>query len=189
LLPSTEIRAGFRVQDSIQVIVYEQFKQIDHSTLISNLPDVHVLPVTEQLMSALITYDESVVGHGREQLLRLCLFEPESFAVAAICDKTSQVLGYGHVRLDNAEKLMCGPLYALTEPIAEMIMKQLLVQAPFAYQGLTLMVPDCVPNGSLIAEKLQLPALYLLPRLFTKHLPVAQFDQIYGIHSPNFYPF
>lgn len=184
------------MQDTVQVIVYEKFNAINFDRLNSTpLEGVQVLPVTESWLPALLDYDESVVGHRREALLRLCLFEPESFGVLALQDspphsiQPAKVIGYGHVRLDNADKLMCGPLYASGQEVAERIMHRLLQDTPFAYNGLTLMVPDCVPNGHVIPDKLGLPALYWLPRLFTRHLPVARFEHIYGIHSPNFYPF
>lgn len=177
------------MQDSIQVIVYENFCKPQFDKMLTKLDDVKVLPVTTDLLPSVVDYDQTVVGHRRDRLLGLCLFEPESYALMAVRESTNQVLGYGHVRLDNAKKLMCGPLYAESQPVAEVIMYNLLTGIPLSYDGLTLMVPDCVPNGHLIPEKLNLDRLYSLPRLFTKHLPVANFDHIYGIHSPNFYPF
>lgn len=124
-----------------------------------------------------------------ELILNLYL-EPNTAAFVAfdLEEDESPVQGYGCIRTNNIGKAMIGPLYANNDAVAELLMRRLFeaLAQPFA-RGLLYMTLDSNPGGERIAEKLNLPKMEELPRLF-RHKPYrdAKWNQVYCIHTPNF---
>lgn len=84
---------------------------------------------------------------------------------------------------------MGGPIYALNDGVAELLVYHLIKDFPPVLNGLTLMIPDINYGAQRMAKKMKIVELYRLCRLFTKSIPKAEMEKIYCIHSPNFYPF
>ena len=140
-------------------------------------------------MEAIVEFDEKIVKHNREKLLRLTFREPDTCSRVAIDLDNGSVLAYGCLRLHNVDKVMAGPIYCLNDGVAELLTYHLIRDFPQANAGLTFMIPDCNYGAQRMAKKLKIVELYRLCRLFTKSIPKAEMEKIYCIHSPNFYPF
>ena len=98
------------------------------------------------------------------------------------------VQGYGCIRTNNIGKAMIGPLYALNDGVAELLMRRLFESLPGPFsQGLLYMTLDSNPGGERIADKLGMPKHEELPRFFLgEPYKEAKWTQVYCIHSPNF---
>lgn len=55
-------------------------------------------------MNAIAAFDERIVKHNREKLLRLTFLEPETVSRVAIDLDNGNVLAYGSLRLHNTDK-------------------------------------------------------------------------------------
>ena len=103
-------------------------------------------------------------------------------------DNVDYVQGYGCIRTNNIGKAMIGPLYAMNDAVAELLMRQLFEQlsGPFS-NGLLYMTLDSNPGGEVIADKLGLIKHERLPRFFLQEpYRDANWSLVYCIHSPNF---
>ncbi len=83
---------------------------------------------------------------------------------------------------------MIGPIYALNDAVAELLMRQLFetFSGPFM-NGLLYMTLDSNPGGERIAKKLNLKKQHELPRIFLRQPYLgAEWNNVYCIHSPNF---
>lgn len=57
-------------------------------------------------MNAIIAFDERIIKHNREKLLRLTFNEPETISRVAIDMDNGNILAFGSLRLHNADKVM-----------------------------------------------------------------------------------
>lgn len=194
--------AGFSVQDSIRMIVYESDCLLTTEDLVKAIGNVFVTEITDHLMERVARYDQSVAQVDRSHLLRLTFHQKDTFSLVAFetnrsrlgseseTNEVRKVIGYLSFRLNNIGKAMLGPLYADNDAVAELLVYQMIQKFPIACsKGLLYMTLDSSPGGIRIAEKLKLDYSEHLPRLFTKSIPVADFNRIYCIFSPNFSPF
>lgn len=110
---------------------------------------------------------------------------------ANVTISTVKLTGYIHIRTNNINKAMIGPLYANNDAIAELLMYQGIYTFPgkIINRGILYMTHDSSAGGKRIAEKLKLSYCEDLPRFFKKSIPKADFDRIYCIHTPNFSPY
>lgn len=122
------------------------------------------------------------------------------FSVEQFVDHISQsnvpikcitITGYIHIRTNNINKAMIGPLYANNDAIAELLVYQSLCSfsSKTVHRGILYMTHNSSAGGKRIAEKLKLTYCEDLPRFFKKSIPRADFDRIYCIHTPNFSPY
>ena len=194
--------AGFSVEDSIKMIVYESDGIGATDDLVKAIGNVVVAEITDQALERVARYDESVTRADRSQLLRATFRQKDSLSLVAFetnrsrlgseegRDEVRQVVGYLCFRVNNIGKAMAGPLYADNDAVAELLVSEAIAKFPVASaKGLLYMTLDCNAGGIRIAEKLKLDYGEHLPRLFTKAVAVADFDRIYCIHSPNFSPY
>lgn len=104
------------------------------------------------------------------------------------CGEQYSVVGFGCIRTNNIGKAMIGPLYAMNDAVAELLMFRLFdaLSGPFS-KGLLYMTLDSNPGGERIAEKIGIPKHEELPRFFRQQpYKDAKWLQVYCIHSPNF---
>jgi hypothetical protein len=193
--------AGFRVEDSIRMIVYESDCILTTDDLVKAIGNVVVTEITEQFFDRVADYDHRVTHVDRRQLLRLIVDQKDTLSLVAFETSLSRpggqeetevrkVLGYLCIRVNNIGKAMAGPLYAENDAVAELLVSEAIKKFPIASQkGILFMTFDCSPGGIRIAEKLKLDYIEHLPRFFTRKIPVADFDRIYCISSPNFSPY
>ena len=240
-------KAGFKVQDSIRMLVYEcdnltASGKVDLSNfcddLVKSLANVDLIiirpedSVNEELLIQLTNYDSSVTFVNRSKLLKATLKEKDTISLIAFEKLTLNVndrcnslttnpgssepsntftlsqfinhisdakldircvtlTGYIHIRTNNINKAMVGPLYANNDAIAELLMYQAINTFPskIISRGILYMTHDSSAGGKRIAEKLKLAHCEDLPRFFKKSIPNADFDRIYCIHTPNFSPY
>ena len=193
--------AGFVLEDSRKMIVYESDCLLTTDDLVKAIGNVFVAEISEETEQRVMEYDESVTHANRSRLLHQTFRQEGSLSLVAFetsrsrpgSSETSEVrkvLGYLCLRVNNIGKAMAGPLYADNDGVAELLMSEAIARFPLATsKGLLYMTLDSSPGGIRIADKLKLDYGEHLPRLFTKEIPVADFDRIYCIHSPNFSPY
>lgn len=194
--------AGFSVQDSIRMIVYESDCLLTTQDLVKAIGNVLVTEITDQVFDRVARYDQSVAHVDRSHLLRLTFQQKDTLSLVAFetncsrpgseseTNEVRKVVGYISFRLNNIGKAMAGPLYADNDAVAELLVNEAIQKFPIACsKGLLYMTLDSSPGGIRIAEKLKLDYSEHLPRLFRKAIPVADFNRIYCIFSPNFSPF
>lgn len=99
-----ENRAGFTERDTHEVIVYEIEEPVNTNDLVHHISNVKIEPIRAEYMSAIAAFDERIVKHNREQLLRLTFSEPETISRVAIDLDNGNVLAYGSLRLHNTDK-------------------------------------------------------------------------------------
>lgn len=197
-------RAGFRVEDSIRMIVYEGDGPSSTEDLVHEVGNVGISEASEDLLHQIVSYDTKITYVDRSHLLRHTIREKDTVSLVAFeTDQqrvgsakgnfdaaSSRVLGYICMRTNNIGKAMVGPLYADNDAVAELLMNEALKRLPVASsRGLLFMTLDCNPGGIRIAEKLRLECNEHLPRFFTQKLADADFNHIYCIHTPNFSPY
>lgn len=181
-------KAGFSVQDSRQMLVFEADAPLDASNLVQTVGNVIVKRIDDDQL--VIDYDEKVLGYRRERLLELTFKENDSVALVALDKFDGHVVGYGCMRTNNVGKAMAGPIYADNDAVAELLVSTSIKELPAAQRsGLLYMAIDSCPGGVRIAEKLKLNLHERLPRFFTRSVAEADFARIYCIHTPNFSPF
>lgn len=193
--------AGFSIEDPIKMIVYESDCILTTEDLVKAIGNVFVTEITDQTFDRVARYDRGVTYVDRSRLLRSNFNQKETLSLVAFettrsrdgSDEASEVrkvVGYLSFRVNNIGKAMAGPLYADNDAVAELLMNEAICKFPVASaKGLLFMTFDSSPGGIRIAEKLKLDYSEHLPRLFTHKIPVADFDRIYCISSPNFSPY
>lgn len=100
---------------------------------------------------------------------------------------STQLVGYGCIRLDNTSGGMVGPIYADSGEVCEILLKNLLER--FKLQSgakFSVMALSSNKLASEIASKIGLKETDQCSRMFTKFIPTASLSQVYYIHSPNF---
>lgn len=97
-------RAGFTERDTHEVIVYEIEEPVNTNDLVHHISNVKIEPIRAEYMGAIAAFDERIVKHNREQLLRLTFSEPETCSRVAIDLDNGNVLAYGSLRLHNTDK-------------------------------------------------------------------------------------
>ena len=196
-------RAGFKLEDSIKMSVWESESRPRLGDLVKEIGNVVVQEITSNRLGSLFSYDRDITRVDRSELLEVVLKERDSIALIALetdqkevgvnrtaPSQTSRLLGYICCRTNNIGKAMCGPLYANNDAIAELLLFHALSRFHAADKGLLFMTLDGNPGGDRIADKMGLereePSI---PRFFTQKIPEADFRRIYCIHSPNFSPY
>lgn len=195
--------AGFSVEDSIKMIVYESDGICSTEDLVQSMGNVTVTEITDQFTDSVIEYDSKITYVNRDKLLRLTFGCKEILSLVAIetscrlrsgsrddANEVKKIVGYLCFKTNNIGKAMAGPLYADNDAVAELLVKEAIEKYPAAtVKGLLFMTLDSSFGAIRIAEKLKLQYGEHLPRLFTKNKVNADFDRIYCIHTPNFSPY
>lgn len=70
----------------------------------NHISNIRIEPIREEYISAIVAFDEKIVKHNREKLLRLTFNEPETISRVAIDLDNGNILAYGSLRLHNAGK-------------------------------------------------------------------------------------
>lgn len=197
-------RAGFGSPDERLLYIYEsegtERQPLNIELLVQSIRGIEIRTIDEErdhcLYDSVIRYDASVHGYSRHKLLPHVLKEKGSVALVAIdidesneqCGEQYSVVGFGCIRTNNIGKAMIGPLYAMNDAVAELLMFRLFdaLSGPFS-KGLLYMTLDSNPGGERIAEKIGIPKHEELPRFFRQQpYKDAKWLQVYCIHSPNF---
>lgn len=93
-------------------------------------------------MNKIIAFDEKIVNHNRDKLLRLTFNEPETISRVAIDLDNGNILGYGCLRKSNANKALNGPIYCKNDQVSELLICNLIKNFQPTKNGLVLMIPD-----------------------------------------------
>ena len=201
----------FESEDVEESVTEEDEPVIYLNDLVKSMGNMNVLPILgkvsagsfelpsdedsidgQDLESAVIEYDERIIGYKRKKLLMSCFREKDSVSMVAVNKFDQKIHGYICIRTNNIGKGMVGPLYAEDDGVAELLMNRATSELDCCLKkGLLFMPLDSNPGSLRMAEKMRLTKHEILPRFFTKGVPdwFIDYDRIYCIHSPNFSPF
>lgn len=106
---------------------------------------------------------------------------PES--VSLIVTKDSSILGFGMIR-PGRRRPQLGPLYALREDVARLLIRNLMGSSRKAReQGIEMAVPSCNAATNEIVQRLNLSLRDTRQRYFTKIRPKLNLDNIYSLSN------
>lgn len=194
--------AGFVVEDPASMLVYTSESGRADQLKLETLKDIDQLNdcqcsleiikgnLSEQLFNAIVSYDQRVQGYSRKGLLRNFLFgdrAPLTIVIVKNNNDGLEILGYGCIRRDNNSGGMVGPLYANSDDICEIILKNLLSRFRLTQDQIYSFMPlSSNAQAIKILQKLGVQEIERCSRLFTKFVPTAPYSNIYYMHSPNF---
>jgi len=153
---------------------------------------VKILPLTDDLMEGIISYDKSIVEYERSKYLELCLHEPGTSCLVAVDPAdTKKILGFGAMKPTNYDELpLLAPLYADSYMVAKILLYNLMKSNPISHQkGYRAFILDSNPEATPLAEKTGLKGDHTCPRLFTKEVVAANKTKVYAVISPAFGPY
>lgn len=218
--------AGFVVEDSISMVVFESERGKGDQLKIDILRDLDTLTsfdcslqvvdskTEEKLIKKLIQYDSSIQGYPRDRLLRKYLLNDDAPLTLAIVkdhrltpsqegapssctlseaqritsdEDDFEILGFGCIRGDNNLGGMIGPIYANSNQICEILLKNLLLRYKLEPEYIYSVMP--LTSNSFAVELLKtlgFREIEQCSRLFTKFVPSAPYSKVFYVHSPNF---
>ncbi|CAG2176928.1 unnamed protein product, partial [Oppiella nova] len=183
-------RLGFSHDSGIQLIAYEcrPVRTRNLQNLVDSIAGIRIKRIGDSLMDSVVEYDRKVHRQSRAQVLNRMFSDPECRALVAIDESGDQVAGYGVIHMCSDGNGRVGPLYADSESVAELLLRELIDNFPeMVVKGL-IYEPLANNTGAMsIADKLGLKVEVKLPVLFTKQIDMDfQWDKVYCSHSPNF---
>lgn len=182
-------RGGFPVEETEwSCLIYETAEPVDFTPLTSDVAGIKVVKITDKEMPKVLEYDFTVVGFKREKAISLTVNEKDSVAVAALDTAEEKLKGYGVLKMSVQGSGLVGPLYADSQDIAEVLLRNMMESLPEA-RGMSLMSTDVNPNADSIAKKLKIPEFERCPRCYRKSKISADLSKIYGQLDLNFNPF
>ncbi|KAI2805002.1 hypothetical protein BLOT_003991 [Blomia tropicalis] len=188
-------RAGFNVEEGSSLVItqgipkgIERLKTLDKL----NNPKLQLrklisVEYDEDLVQKIIAFDEQVHLDNRDKLLRYCLAKEDTVTYAVIDSDSNQVIGYGCIRPDSIDRAMPGPLYAMDDDIAEIILGQLLrCDSCFNDEVSFFTSSKSVGGLRLAKEVLNLTEAERCAKLYTRTIPPFNYDMQYACHTPDF---
>lgn len=98
-----------------------------------------------------------------------------------------EILGYGCIRYDNNSGGIIGPVYADSNDLCEVILRNLMQRFKLKQGSIySVMALSSNKQACKILTKIGLVEREQCSRMFTKFVPAASFSKIYYVHSPNF---
>ena len=104
-------KAGFKVEEECSMVITEgvprgiekliTLDKINNSKL--KLRKLISVEYDEDLVRAIVAFDEKVHLDNRDKLLRLCLAKDDTVTYAVLDEDTKQVVGYGCIRPDSSK--------------------------------------------------------------------------------------
>ncbi|GFY51868.1 n-acetyltransferase domain-containing protein [Trichonephila inaurata madagascariensis] len=183
------IRRGIALLESDwKSIEYETDTPVNPAILSDKLPSgVEILPFQNSLLPAIFEYDYSLIGYERKSLIDASCKEENSNTLVAM--KDGKCVGFGSIKLDIAEYLKIGPLYADDPSTAETMMKQLITAMPEAKGFATVCSYYTNIFANMVPEKLNVPVYNSYYRLSSKERLCVDTKKVFAHFDIEFTPF
>jgi ribosomal protein S18 acetylase RimI-like enzyme len=138
--------------------------------------DARIVPVVEDLISPVLSYDTAFFPADREAFLR-CWLRPERRTALALVEDGS-VRGYGVIRACR-DGFKIGPLFAESAGAADLLFRALAAEA----KGSTVFLDVPEPNRAAVdlASRYGLAPAFETARMYRGPAPSLPLDRIFGI--------
>ncbi|GIX68107.1 uncharacterized protein CDAR_197241 [Caerostris darwini] len=181
-------KAGFPiVEDEFFCQKYISTQPVNPHKLTNIIPkDVIIEPVENQHFPTLYEYDYSIMGYERR--LAICLNCREKNSNTYVATQNGRIIGYGTIKTSCMGTARIGPLYADDPLVAEALVKQLIISLPNV-NGFVMNTLSNNPFAENILQKLGVPLVENLTRMYRKNKMVVNTSKIYAVFDLNLAPF
>ncbi len=168
-----------------------EHNQIKYELLVNRIRDVSVITLNETNLNSVSIYDTDICGFNRESMLKEAIKQTHTLIIAAIDKNNDQtIVGFCKLSLSNTNFILAQPLYANSVEIAELLLsKSCKGVSGINSKGLIVYSSDSNVSIKSIADKIGFREKRKANKVHTKIIIDCDYDRIFGVSSPYFFPF
>lgn len=157
--------------------------------LIKKLTSIRIESIGQSNIEAVVNYDYSVCGAKRTNFIKLMSSSKRVVALTAINDN-SDIVGYAIFQNSLMGWLLCLPVYADNDDIAELLISHAFQLLPETVNiGMSMMFWSDNLAAKKLAEKLGLQLHSTSIPMYTKSDIMINTKKMYSLSRTSFYPF
>jgi hypothetical protein len=179
------------VDERVLILYSTEHNQIKYELLVDRIRDVSVIEINETNLNSVSIYDTNICGFNRESMLREAIKQTHTLIIAAIDENNGQtIVGFCKLSLSNTGFILAQPLYANSVEIAELLLsKGCKGMSGINSKGLIVYSWDSNIGMKSIADKIGFREKRKANKIYTKMIIDCDYDRIFGVSSPYFFPF